>query len=127
MLFDTNQEFSIFHTKRSLGRFIPKEVMDTAPDLEKLWQERAGQKIAPVLEKAVEKLKTAKIPESKISVNVIQGTRNPANDIVGYARKNNFGTIVMGRRGESDKKEYALGTIAAKVIQDSANLSVWLC
>jgi nucleotide-binding universal stress UspA family protein len=127
MLFDTNQEFSIFHTKRSLGRFIPKEVMDTAPDLEKLWQERAGQKIAPVLEKAVEKLKAAKIPESKISVNVIQGTRNPANDIVGYARKNNFGTIVMGRRGESDKKEYSLGTIAAKVIQDSANLSVWLC
>jgi K+-sensing histidine kinase KdpD len=46
---------------------------------------------------------------------------------VGYARKNNFGTIVMGRRGESDKKEYSLGTIAAKVIQDSANLSVWLC
>jgi nucleotide-binding universal stress UspA family protein len=127
LLAETAAEIALFHTKRDLSRFIPKEVLEAAPDLEELWQSEAGERIAPFMKKAGEVLRSANIVENRISMHVIPGTRSPAGDILAFARENGFGTIVMGRHGESDKKDYAMGSITGKVVQDAANLAIWIC
>lgn len=127
MLEDTPVEITLFHTKRDLSRFIPWDVLKAAPDMEEMWQEKAEEQIAPFMQKAREKLKSAGIAENRVSTKIIRGTRNPADDILKHARENGFGTVVMGRHGQSDKREYAMGGITGKVIQDSANLAVWVC
>lgn len=127
MLADTPAEITLFHTTRDLSRFIPPDVLDAAPDLEELWQTKAGEQIAPFMQKAMERLKAAGIGKELISKEIIHGSRSPADDITKHARKNGFGTVVLGRHGQSDKKEYAMGGVTGKVIQDSANLAVWIC
>lgn len=126
MLADTPAEIRLFYTKRDLSRFIPDDVIEAAPDIAEFWQTKAGEQIAPFIQKAVDKLKSAGIAEDRISTEVIPGTRNPADDITSYARKNWFGTVVMGRHGQSDKNEYPMGGITGRVVQDSANLAVWV-
>ncbi|MCF8111886.1 MAG: universal stress protein [Desulfobacteraceae bacterium] len=127
MLADTQSELRLFYTKRDLSRFIPPDVIEAAPDIQEFWQTKAGEQIAPFIQKAVEKLKSAGISEDRISTEIIPGTRNPADDIATYARKNWYGTVVMGRHGQSDKKnEYPMGGVTGRVIQDSANLAVWV-
>ncbi|MFP4451820.1 MAG: universal stress protein [Desulfobacterales bacterium] len=126
MLADTPAEIRLFYTKRDLSRFIPDDVLEAAPDISEFWQTKAGEQIAPFIQKAVDKLKSAGIPEDRISTEVIPGTRNPADDITSYARKNWFGTVVMGRHGQSDKNEYPMGGITGRVVQDSANLAIWV-
>ncbi len=127
MLADTPAEIRLFYTKRDLTRFIPKDVLEAAPDIAEFWQTKAGEQIAPFIQKAVDKLKSEGITEDRISTEIIPGTRNPADDITAYARKNWFGTIVMGRHGQSDKNEYPMGGITGRVIQASANLAIWVC
>ncbi|MFW6334338.1 MAG: universal stress protein, partial [Desulfosalsimonas sp.] len=123
MLAGTGAELTLFYTKRDLSRFIPPEVIKAAPDIQEFWQTKAGEQIAPFIQKAIDKLKSGGISEELISTEVIPGTRNPAEDITNYARKNWYGTIVMGRYGQSDKKnEYPMGGVTGRVVQDSANL-----
>ncbi|MFP4194243.1 MAG: universal stress protein [Desulfosalsimonas sp.] len=126
MLADTGAELRLFYTKRDLSRFIPDDVIEAAPDIQEFWQTKAGEQIAPFIQKSIDKLKSAGIAENRISTEIIPGTRNPADDITSYARKNWFGTVVMGRHGQSDKNDYPMGGITGRVVQDSANLAIWV-
>ncbi len=47
MLAGTECQVTLFHAMRDLGRFMPKEVLDEAPELEELWKQKAGEQIGP--------------------------------------------------------------------------------
>jgi len=42
MLAGTESQVTLFHAMRDLRRFMPKEVLDEAPELEELWKQKAG-------------------------------------------------------------------------------------
>jgi len=126
MLSGTDCPITIFHSMRHLRRFVPQEVLDEAPELEELWKTKAGQEIEPFMTKAKEMLVKAGVSESQISKKVVDGSRSAASDILEEARNNQYGTIVMGRRGISGVQEFFMGSVSSKVLQTSTGMAVWI-
>jgi nucleotide-binding universal stress UspA family protein len=126
MLSGTDCPVTIFHTMRHLRRFVPQEMLDEAPELEELWKTKAGKEIEPFMKKAEEMLVKAGVNESQISQKVVDGSRSAANDILEEARNNQYGTIVMGRRGISGVQEFFMGSVSSKVLQNSTGMAVWI-
>jgi len=126
MLSGTDCPVTIFQTMRHLRRFVPQEVLDEAPELEELWKTKAGQEIEPFMKKAKEVLVKAGVSESQISKKIVDGSRSAASDILEEARNNEYGTIVMGRRGISGVQEFFMGSVSSKVLQNSTGMAVWI-
>jgi nucleotide-binding universal stress UspA family protein len=126
MLSGTDCPVTIFHTMRHLRRFVPQEILAEAPELEELWKTKAGQQIEPFMKKAKEVLVKAGVSESQISKKIVDGSRSAANDILEEARNNQYGTIVMGRRGISGVQEFFMGSVSSKVLQNSTGMAVWI-
>ena len=49
----------------------------------------------------------------------------PARGIYSYLKKNNFGTIVMGRRGP-EEATWLLGSISERLLYTAENLAIWM-
>ena len=126
MLSGTDCEVTLFHTMRNLRRFVPLEVLEEAPELEQLWKSKAGQEIEPYMKKAGEMLLEAGLSKTQVSTKVVDGSRSAASDILKEARSDGYGTIVLGRRGLSGVKEFFMGSVTSKVLQDAAGLAVWM-
>ena len=119
MLAGTDCTLTIFHTIRHIMSFIPKELLDEAPDLEEIWQKRAGSEMTPFIEESKAMLVNAGIGEERIEIKIINGTGSAARDILDEAKEGDYGTIVLGRRGISKMKELFMGSVTNKVLQAS--------
>lgn len=127
MLAGTDCEITLFYSKRNLFRFFSiSEEFASMPELEETWQAAAGQEIVPTMQKAKQMLIKAGIEEIKISVRIVDGSHNAASDILAAANRFGCGTIVMGRRGVTGVKEYSMGSVCRKVLQNSKAMALWL-
>lgn len=126
MLSGTDCQVTIFHSKRDLRRYVPKELLEDAAELQALWEHSAGQEIAPYMQEAREKLIEAGLDESRIKTRIVNGSRNPAADILKEARKGKFDTIVMGRKGRSSLKEFIFGSVTRKVVENFEDMALWI-
>ncbi len=126
MLSGTDCQVTLFHTLRHLRRFIPLEVIEEAPELEQLWKHKAGLRIAPHMKQAKEMLLEAGLRENQITTKVVDGSRSPAKDILDEARGKGYGTIVLGRHGNSMVKEFFMGSVVRKVLDNCHGLAVWV-
>lgn len=126
MLAGIDTSVILFHTKRHLRRFMPKEVLEDASELEELWKHAAGEQIAPVMKKANEMLLKAGLKEDQISTKIVDGSRSAADDILKAAKRYDCGTIVMGRRGLTGVKELIMGSVTRKVLEDLNEKAVWI-
>jgi len=126
MLSGTDCRITLFHSMRHLRRFLPLEALEDPSGLDNLWKEKAGKQIAPYMIKARETLLNAGLSDDQIATKVVDGTRSPADDILKEARDNDFGTIVLGRRGLSGFKEFFMGSVTSKVMCRSLGLATWI-
>ncbi len=126
MLSGTDCRITLFNTMRDLKRMIPKEVVEEAPELEKLWEEKAAREVGETMKKAKAMLIEAGIPEDQISKRVVQGSRSPADDIIKEAKEKGYGTIVMGRRGISGFKKFVFGSVTKRILNQAAGFVVWI-
>ena len=126
MLSGTDCQVTLFHSKRHLRGFVPQEIIEAAPELEELWKNKAGERIAPYMKRANEMLLEAGIPEAQIKTKVVDGSRDAASDILKEARNGDYGTIVVGRRGHSGVREFFMGSTTNKVLQHHAGMAVWI-
>ena len=126
MLSGTDCRITIFHTMKHLSRFVPMQVLEETEDLEKLWRNKAGKEIAPYIKKAGEILLKAGLSEEQITTKVTESSRSAADDILKEARDNDYGTIVMGRRGLSAVKKFFMGSVTTSVLNRSTSLAIWI-
>jgi len=126
MLSGTDCPVTLFYAKRNLLRFFSRETVEPVSGLESMWKSAAGREIAPYIQKAKEMLIKAGLDESKISSHIVDGGRSAAADILDAARQFGCGTIVMGRRGSTNVKDYTLGSVSRKVLQDCNDMALWL-
>jgi len=124
ILVGTNVNVTVFHAKRDLRRFIPKEVLQEFPGVQKLWQKKAGDQVAPYMKKAREMLIQAGLAENQISVKLVDGSRSVARDILEEAEENAIGTIILGRKGSSAVKDYSFGSTTKKVLDRASDMAV---
>jgi nucleotide-binding universal stress UspA family protein len=124
MLAGTDVKVTVFHSKRDLRRFVPAEVLHEFPGVQKFWQRKAGDVVAPYMKKAREMLIQAGLAENQISVKMVDGSRSAARDIFMEAEENTIGTIVLGRKGCSAVEGYSMGSITKKVLDGASDMAV---
>ena len=124
MLSGTGANVTVFHANRELKRLIPKEVIDEFPEFQKFFKRKAGEVIAPYLKKSKEMLLKTGLTERQTTIKAIDGSRNTARDILDEARSNAVGTVVLGKRGHSNVKDFSMGSIARKVLNEASDMAV---
>ena len=124
MLSGSDVSVTVFHSKRDLRRFVPKEVLQEFPGVEKFWQRKAGDVVAPYMKKAREMLIEAGLAENQISVKLVDGSHSAARDILEEAEESAIGTIVLGKRGHSNVKDYSMGSTTKKVLDRASDMAV---
>jgi nucleotide-binding universal stress UspA family protein len=124
MLAGTAVNITIFHSKRDLRRFVPKEVLKEFPGVQKFWQKKAGDVIAPYMKKARERLIQAGLAENQISIKLVDGSHSVARDILEEAEENGIGTIVLGKKGHSNIDDYSMGSTTKKILESASDMAV---
>ncbi len=86
-------------------------------------QEKVGQR---VLDASLNRLVEAGFPRGNVEIRMKINSLDPAQDIIDEAKKENIGTIVVGRRGRSQVENLLLGSTSSKVAQYAAGKTVWV-
>ncbi|MEE4262229.1 MAG: universal stress protein [Desulfobacteraceae bacterium] len=124
MLSGTDVRITIFHSKRDVRRFISQAVLDEFPEVQKYWRHKAGEEIVPFMQKAKDLLLAAGLEEAKITSKVIDGSRSAAADILDEAQNSDAGTVFLGLRGYSGVKDYTMGSVTRKVLNQAKDMTV---
>jgi len=119
--FDFN--ITLLHVIRGV-RYFQAEIPDLF--LPKVHIEAAEKEISSVFDKAKRCLTDAGFKSNQITTKVISDAHSRAEAIVQEARRGDYGTIVLGRRGLSKVEEFFMGRVSKKVIQTIRNRAVWV-
>jgi nucleotide-binding universal stress UspA family protein len=124
MLSGTDAGVTLFHSRRDVKRFIPYAILNEFPELQDVWQRKAGKLIAPFMQKAKDNLIAAGFAADRIAIKTVEGSRQPAADILAEAQKCRAGTIFIGLRGTSAVEDYKMGSVARKVLNQARDMAV---
>jgi nucleotide-binding universal stress UspA family protein len=73
---------------------------------------------------AMEKFAQMGISTDQVAVQTLEGTRRIGHNVVEYAEKNNFDTLVIGRRGIN--KAFFMGSVSRQIIGQVSDATVWV-
>lgn len=73
---------------------------------------------------AMDKFKQMGLSKDQIDVQTLQGSRRIGQEVVAFAEKNKFNTLVIGRRGIN--KAFFMGSVSRQIISCASNLAVWI-
>jgi nucleotide-binding universal stress UspA family protein len=73
---------------------------------------------------AIKKFSEAGISEKQIEVKTVKRTTNVGKAILSEAKKGDFGTVVIGRRGVS--RAFFMGSVSRYVVDKMSDRAVWL-
>ena len=62
----------------------------------------------------------------QVTTKLVTGVSSRAGAIVAEAKQENYGTIVMGRRGQSKVRDFFIGRVTNKVIHIARDRTVWI-
>ena len=99
-------------------------MLDEFPEVQKYWRHKAGEEIATFIQNAKGQLIAAGLKDYRVTVKVVDGSRQPAADILAEAQHSNAGTIIMGLRGYSAVEDYKMGSVTRKVLNQAVDMAV---
>ncbi len=82
--------------------------------------------IAAGFDQAIERLISAGITRTCISTQIVTGAPSRAEAIVKEADQGGYGTVVVGRRGLSDVRDFSMGAVSNKVVQLTTRPAIWV-
>ena len=117
----------LFHAVRSFG--LANQYTLLVDEMPPLFQYQESEKVArwraeDILTQCSEMLGESGIDQDLITKNVAFDVSSRAKAIVERAQQARYGTIVMGRRGLSDIREFPIGRVTAKVLQLAKGMTV---
>ncbi len=102
---------------------------DLFPDQE-AWQKKKNELVhtaSNVLKKLSELLKQEGVPVSSVTAISTEAEGfSVAQTILNHQKKNDFGTIVVGRRGVSKAEEFLFGSVSNKIVHYAKDCAVWI-
>jgi nucleotide-binding universal stress UspA family protein len=78
------------------------------------------------LAKARKKLIDYGFKPQQVTTKIVTGVSSRAGAITAEAKQENYGTIVMGRRGQSKVRDFFIGRVTNKVIHIARDRTVWV-
>ena len=116
-------EVSLLHVIRSNGAEGPQQQHIFAS---KEFAKVVSKEMASPLKAAQAELIHAGFKADKVSTQIFTGAISRAGAIADRAKQQNYGTIVMGRRGHSRVREFFIGRVTNKVIHLARERTVWV-
>jgi nucleotide-binding universal stress UspA family protein len=116
-------EVSLFHVIRSNGEGQPEYQHIFSS---KEYTRAAGKEMAEILKTAQTKLIDMGLKTDKVSTQIGEKAISRAGAIADRAKQEDFGTIVMGRRGRSHVRDFFIGRVTNKVIHMARDRTVWV-
>lgn len=104
-------EVSLFHAIRDVDR-------KKSDHIEKI--------MGPIFKEAADHFEKAGFNQNKIHTRIVRQVPSRASAIVVEALNGGHGTIVVGRRGSSNVKEFDMGRVSNKIIQMAREMAVWI-
>ncbi|MFZ5587260.1 MAG: universal stress protein [Thermodesulfobacteriota bacterium] len=86
--------------------------------------ERGKEKGRLVLEEAKKQLVRMGLAEDRITVKYVEKKKSVAKQIIDEVKKGGYGTVVLGRRGESNLKYMLFGSVAGSVVSNLTGASI---
>jgi nucleotide-binding universal stress UspA family protein len=130
---------AVEHVAATLGGFdfkihllhVIRGMMDfheTVPHLflPKIGLEDAKKETQAVFDRAKRCLTNAGFKVNQITTKITTDAQSRAEAIIQEAREQDYGTIVIGRRGLSKVQEFLMGRVSSKIIQTVRNRAVWV-
>ena len=116
-------EVSLFHVMRSDGekRSEHRHIFSS-----RAFAKVVSKEMAASLKAAEAELIHAGFKPHKVSSQIDTGAISRAGAIADKAKQENFGTIVMGRRGHSSVRDFFVGRVTNKVIHLARDRTVWV-
>jgi len=119
-----NLRLVLFHVLPYLSHFYSPDFERRNPNLQKLIQEKDQKQMGRFFSKALEKLEEAGIKKSQVEIKTDIHGYDISTAILGEARKGQYGTLVVGRRGERDA--FFTGRIAMRLSKKMPTPALWI-
>ncbi|MHC1744484.1 MAG: universal stress protein [Syntrophobacteraceae bacterium] len=119
-------EIKLFHAARGFPPTLGSTHPQTGEELERELTVSLDKGITRMLEAYRSRLVDAGIASERIRTEWTTGSVSRAADILSTARRGEFGTVVLGRRGISAVREFVMGRVTNKVLNGAEGLAVWV-
>jgi nucleotide-binding universal stress UspA family protein len=116
-------EVSLFNVLRSNGESLVEYQHILSP---KEYSKFARKEMTSSLKAARTELINAGFNANKVSTQIVTKAISRAGAIADIATQENFGNIVMGRRGHSSVRDFFIGRVTNKVIHIARDRTVWV-
>ena len=123
LLGDFDYELCLLNVIRSNGQGLQEHQHILLPNE---YSKFARKEIISQLKAAETELINVGFKANKVSSQIVTKAISRAGAIADVAKKKNFGTIVMGRRGHSSVRDFFIGRVTNKVIQIARGKTVWV-
>lgn len=124
MLAGTTAKITLFYSKQDILGYLPKDLLDIDPEIDLLYRKKVEMTIDPFMKKAKAILEAKGIGHANIAEKIVDGSRSVAADILNEIQKGSFGTLVIGRKGTSNKKDYNMGSNTRKLLHECRNIAL---
>jgi nucleotide-binding universal stress UspA family protein len=120
---DCDQEVSLLHVMRSDGEERPEHRhIFSSKEFAKV----VSKEMTSSLKTAQNELIKAGFKADRVSTRIVKRAISRAQAIADRAKLENYGTIVMGRRGHSSVRDFFVGRVTNKVIHLAKDRTVWI-
>jgi nucleotide-binding universal stress UspA family protein len=98
--------------------------LEADPELVQIIEKKDRTCVDQFYPKAMEKFQQLGLSKDQVDIHPLEGTRRIGQDVVAYAEKNNFTTLVIGRRGIN--KSFFMGSVSRQIIGGVSDCAVWI-
>jgi len=115
---------TLFHVMPRFRNYCVIDFDEKETEIQRVIAKGDKQCIDRFYARALGKFKAAGIQEKQIEIKVVERAVNVGKAIVDEAKKGNYGTVVIGRRGAS--KAFFMGSVSRYVLDKTSNRALWL-
>lgn len=116
-------EITLFHVVRKFG-YLEDPTLRQG-EIEGFWEEVKSD-IPRMFRSYQLSLEKAGVTPLRISSEAMLDSPSRSGDIIREAREGAYGTIVMGRRGLSKVRDFLMGRVTNKVLNQAEDFAVWI-
>jgi nucleotide-binding universal stress UspA family protein len=115
---------TLFHVLPHLRHYYSLDFEMENPKLHEILQREDKARMEDFYRKARERLKAAGLKMSRVEIKTSSQSYDISTGILGEARTGRYGTVVVGRRGESEA--FFTGRIAIRLVQKITDETLWV-
>jgi nucleotide-binding universal stress UspA family protein len=117
-------QLTLFHVLPHLRHYYSVDFEIENPELQEVLEREDKRRVEAFYEEAIHRFKTAGIKKSQIRLKSSARSHDISTAILAEAKTGQYGTVVIGRRGERDA--FFTGRIAMRLVQKVTDQTLWV-